>query len=188
MKRIYPEELKVQTAHSFYTATGVKLLKTQLLTSTTMFLFRLCEYEALKHHSRQQQKKKETLPLVKLFLQCQRRNDRNCYTLVVIMLSSILVDRVVFLCTQDNVTLLRTSELDTRTWGWEKPHVLVSSAANNIHSQQALLDSGDDMLRWLCLCHNYLWLTKAHVTHHWLYLRIWYLWISQRESKQTSSK
>ena len=51
MKRIYREELKVQTARSFYSATGVKLLKRQLLTSTTMFLFRLCKHEALKHRS-----------------------------------------------------------------------------------------------------------------------------------------
>lgn len=44
-----------------------------------------------------------------------------------------------------------------------------------MHSQQAPLDSGDDMLQWLCLCYNYLGLTKARVTHHWLYLTIWYL-------------
>lgn len=34
------------------------------------------------------------------------------------MMSSILVDRVVFLSTQDKVTLLRASELDTRTCGF----------------------------------------------------------------------
>lgn len=40
----------------------------------------------------------------------QRRNATNCSTLVVIMLSSIPADRVVFLRTQGDVTLLRASE------------------------------------------------------------------------------
>lgn len=48
MKMIYPVELKVQAAHSFHSAPGIKQIKRQLLTSTAMFLFRLCEYERIK--------------------------------------------------------------------------------------------------------------------------------------------
>lgn len=43
--------------------------------------------------------------------QCERTKNKNCHTRVVIMLSSILVDSAVFLHTQENVTLLRASEL-----------------------------------------------------------------------------
>lgn len=57
------------------------------------------------------------------------------------MLSSIFDGGVVFLHTEDDVTLLSASE---RLLSAYAP---VSSAANNMHSQQALLDSGDDMLQ-----------------------------------------
>lgn len=57
------------------------------------------------------------------------------------MLSSIFDGGVVFLHTEDDVTLLSASEQLLSAYA------PVSSAANNMHSQQALLDSGDDMLQ-----------------------------------------
>lgn len=68
MKGIYPEEQKVQPAPSFYSATGVMLLKRKPLTSTRVLLLRLCEH-VVKYHSRQQDEK--------MF---KKRNNTNCYT------------------------------------------------------------------------------------------------------------
>lgn len=134
MKRIYPEEQKVQPAHSFHSATEVILLKRQLLTSTIVFLFRLCEYAALKH----------------------QRCVTNCYTPLAIMFSKI-VDKLIFLCTQDNVTLLRASELDTRTRGF----MLHRQVLQTICTHSKHCSTRGDMLQWLCLCCNYLWIDKG---------------------------
>lgn len=56
-ERDLPDEQKVQPAPSFYSATEVILLKRKPLTSTTVLLFKLCEHEAVKDHSRQQGEK-----------------------------------------------------------------------------------------------------------------------------------
>lgn len=143
MKRIYPEEQKVQPAHSFYSATGVILLKRKPLTSTTVFLFRLREHEALKHHSRQQGEKN-------VFL---KKEHKLLYT---IMFSS-MDDRVFFPCTQDNVTLLRARELDTRTRGF----TLYRQVLQTICTHSERRSNPNDTLEWLCLSCNYLRLTKA---------------------------
>lgn len=72
MKRIYPEEQKVQPAHSFYSATGLILLKRKPLTSTTMFLFRSIKAPLQTAGGKNVLKKA-------LLKHCQR-NNTNCYT------------------------------------------------------------------------------------------------------------
>lgn len=136
MKRIHPESLKVQPAHSFHSATGVILLKRQPLTSTTMFLFKLCERRALKHHSRQTVGKKKVCAACKLTI------SKEEITQIVrhppaIMLSKI-VDALVF---SARARQCHTSE-GQRTWHRNtRLGAAPSSAANNMHSRRAPLDS-----------------------------------------------
>lgn len=70
---------------------------------------------------------------------------------------SSMDDRLFFHCTQDNVTLLRARELDTRTRGF----TLYRQVLQTICTHSERRSNPDDTLEWLCLSCNYLRLTKA---------------------------